>query len=885
MYYRLPAYIYLTLFTLLFYNNSFAVTNDDEQSPQAYLDYAISQQKVDLNIAKESLQKAYDLAKVGNNRYIIAKIILEQAQTEKLQKNYLDAQQYLVKAQAISDSINNVALTVDVLTNMSSVQRNLTHYEKSMEYVQKAITIARDSREPSLIIKSLQTKGTLLQVMGLYEDSITTYLLAQRYISGVSEESKINLFLDTANAYSKVNEYESSIRYYKKAIKLLEDTNDIDGLAKRLIDLANTHSKSGEYGKALESAKRSLAIARESNNEKYVLKALVTLSIVYRKISSYEEALKHGLEAIDIYQEINDFNGLAASSNSIGLVYIHLNQSENAKSYFTQVIELPINKIKTKYRASALRDLGKLASDEKNYQQAVELSNKAYALYEKIDDRKGEATVQKNLGYIYAKMGKEKDAINAYSISIEIFKKINDSWNKAESKAQLSLVLINIDIKESIRLAQDSLVLAKQLGAKSVAEQAYSALILAEEKGENYKQALAYAKKKETLINEIKTDAINKRSAEMYIILDVEKKERALEILKQEKAVISLELDNRDSKLRLLEKEKRIDDLQDQNTLIIVSVITITVLIVLLVLGRVYFNMRYSFIISMIIVVITLLYSLNSSAKDIIKLTAGQSPLDVRPQYSLLVLNEALELSREKYGDYEIKIINEFITNDVKRWAVYDGTNINLTMAMTSPDWEYLTIPIRIPIRRGVGSYRLLAINKNNQHRFTDINTIKQLKTLTIGLQQEWIMNDLFEEEGFNIVESTSYDGIFRMLNKNRFDFVPRGINEVYDEISIRADELTDIMIEPNIAIRIPQPYYIFVSPKYPEIAERIEYGLEKMISAGTLQKMFNEHYAEFIKRANLSNRIIINVGNKYLPNKTPIERKELWLQFDFEQN
>ena len=56
------------------------------------------------------------------------------------------------------------------------------------------------------------------------------------------------------------------------------------------------------------------------------------------------------------------------------------------------------------------------------------------------------------------------------------------------------------------------------------------------------------------------------------------------------------------------------------------------------------------------------------------------------------------------------------------------------------------------------------------------------------------------------------------------------------------------------------------------------------MIANGTLQKMFNEHYAGFIKKANLANRTIINIGNKYLTKKTPFDRKELWVKFDLEK-
>jgi tetratricopeptide (TPR) repeat protein len=884
MLYRFIAGSFFLILQLTFSANSHAIDASDKDNPLAFINYAINQQKSNPAVAFNALEQAYSLATKQKNLPLVAKTLIEQAQTAKIQKNYALAELYLIKAEAIIPTLKDYDLSVEVLTNMSSIQRYLKNYEESMDYVQKALTIARKSGESKLIFKSLQIKGTLLQNTNRYADAIAIYISAQRYMSDITSANKVRLYRDTANAYNKVNEYESGIRYYNKALKHLESINDIKSMPNTIIDLAKIQAKTGDFSQALENANRSLALSREYKSEKDILKSLVVLSILYRKISSYEDALSHGLEAIEIYRKNNDFNGIAASTNSVGLAYLHLSQSENAKTYFAQVLDIPIEDINIKFRAAALRGLGKLLFEEEQHIKGLKMSNEAHDLYEKIGDRNGVATVKKNLGYFYYKMGNLRDSMDAYNTSITIFQSMKDVWNEAECKAYLSFAIVDVDVEKSISLANNSLDLALKLGAKSIAQQAYNTLILAEENRENYKQALAYTKIKESLTNEIKTDAINKRIAEMRIILDVEKKEREFERLKREKSVISLELDNKKNKLNLLEKEKEVADLKNENTLIIISISIVVIILGLLIVGRLYFNLNYGSIVTAIFILVILLYSFNSNSKDIIKITISDSALDVRPKYTLAVLEKALELSSESYGLYELRIINEHLSNNAKRWELYDGNYINLTMAMSSPDWEYLTLPVRIPLRRGIGSYRLLAINKQSLQRFSKITTVRELKSLTVGLQKEWIMNEYFEEEGFEIVESSTYDGVFRMLNKNRFDFTPRGIHEGYDELFLREDELKNLVLEPHLALHIPQPYYIFVSPKFPRIAERVEFGLEKMIAEGILQKMFNEHFSEFIKKANLSNRTIIHLGNKYLTKQTPLERKELWLRFDFEK-
>lgn len=76
------------------------------------------------------------------------------------------------------------------------------------------------------------------------------------------------------------------------------------------------------------------------------------------------------------------------------------------------------------------------------------------------------------------------------------------------------------------------------------------------------------------------------------------------------------------------------------------------------------------------------------------------------------------------------------------------------------------------------------------------------------------------------------------MLNHDRFDFLPRGVNEIFEEYALRKDLLENVIIEPHLALYIPGATYVFVSPKYPELAERLEIGLiYGSINNGTINR------------------------------------------------
>ena len=82
-------------------------------------------------------------------------------------------------------------------------------------------------------------------------------------------------------------------------------------------------------------------------------------------------------------------------------------------------------------------------------------------------------------------------------------------------------------------------------------------------------------------------------------------------------------------------------------------------------------------------------------------------------------------------------------------------------------------------------------------------------------------------------------------------------------------------------ALHLQAPYYIFVSPKSPRLAKRLEAGLEMMVKDQSLKSLFYSYFKADIDKARISQRRIIYLNNPDLPPKTPLFRKELWFEYD----
>ncbi|MDJ0781730.1 MAG: hypothetical protein QNJ22_07140 [Desulfosarcinaceae bacterium] len=267
-----------------------------------------------------------------------------------------------------------------------------------------------------------------------------------------------------------------------------------------------------------------------------------------------------------------------------------------------------------------------------------------------------------------------------------------------------------------------------------------------------------------------------------------------------------------------------------------------------------------------------------AAAIDAVRLERPHSVLDRRHEYNNAVLEMALEKTRALFGAFTIHHADCGVQRDRALVELISGTVINVDIVPTQRAWEEKTLPIRIPIAKGVLGYRLFLIHQQNRERFTQVQSVEDLKALRAGLRQQWVTTRVMKSLGFPVVTGSHYEGLFEMLAVGRFDYFPRGINEIFTEYNDRSDRFPEMRIEPTLALYLPQPIYIFVSPKYPALAKRIETGLLTMIHDGDFDRLFWQYHSAAIRQAGLRSRRIIRVNNPLLTSQTPLRAQGLWL-------
>jgi hypothetical protein len=272
----------------------------------------------------------------------------------------------------------------------------------------------------------------------------------------------------------------------------------------------------------------------------------------------------------------------------------------------------------------------------------------------------------------------------------------------------------------------------------------------------------------------------------------------------------------------------------------------------------------------LVTVFLALLWANSCLAIDTIKLLQPPPDIDTRVAYKNELIKLVLEQTKDGFGEYNIEFVASPMVRGRAMQELIRGELINVFISPADVTLEQNTASIRIPIRKGILGYRLLLIHKQDEARFKAINTADELKLLVAGLQSEWSTTKIMTENGYKVLRVHNYESLFKMLNARRFDYVPRGVHEIYDEIKSRNKAMDNLMVEPHIALLMPLPTYTYVSPKEPRLAKRIETGLKQIIANGELNKLFDRYYADDIARANLSGRKLIEIKTPFTDREVP---------------
>lgn len=261
----------------------------------------------------------------------------------------------------------------------------------------------------------------------------------------------------------------------------------------------------------------------------------------------------------------------------------------------------------------------------------------------------------------------------------------------------------------------------------------------------------------------------------------------------------------------------------------------------------------------------------SASGVEIVRFPIAESAGDQRMNYPRELLKLALSKARTEY-----RVTYPTVSMSQNRQIVEleAGRMIDVAPLPSSSDREARLLPIRIPLHKGLLGWRLGLVRKGDTHRVEQVKILADLMGVRIAQGQDWPDTQILMGNGLEVIKGSNYEGLFKMLETQRFDYFPRSVMEIWDEQAAHANTLE---IEPHLALHYFYDSYFFVNKRNTKLAADITEGMEKAIADGSFDKLFDEHWGERVRKARLNERTVIELRNPLLTPETPSDRRELW--------
>jgi hypothetical protein len=200
--------------------------------------------------------------------------------------------------------------------------------------------------------------------------------------------------------------------------------------------------------------------------------------------------------------------------------------------------------------------------------------------------------------------------------------------------------------------------------------------------------------------------------------------------------------------------------------------------------------------------------------------------------------------------------------------------NIDFIWTGTSAEYEERFRPVRIPVLRGLDGYRICVIDPERQSAFSAVDSLDELKQLTIGQDPGWSDVKILEAAGLKVV-TAPYDALPNMVERDRYDCFLRGAHEAPNEVA----KHPALAVEDDLLIVYPFTSFFFVNRKDAELAEALETGLTKAYEDGRFMQHFNSHPAirAIFDEGRIEQRRRFDIPNPFLTNETRAIPDQYW--------
>lgn len=284
------------------------------------------------------------------------------------------------------------------------------------------LDVARASKEPRKIAKTLTALGLSRHLQGEYDRAIDYYKQGLEIVKQNSNsELEVMLLGNLGLAHvQKVNYYAEAIAYLNDFWKLIQsltkNSNTAQSqVAQALGNLGNAYYGADLYVQAITFHQKRLALSRKIKDQAGEAKALNDLGIVYQALGDSKKAIDYYSQALTLAQKIKERSLISLALGNLGVIYQTQGDYAKVADYQQQRLAVARELKDLRSETLALTNLGGVAYLQGDYNKAISLYEEAWKItWNKLRDADILYRIRGNQGLAYFQMGNNEKALEAY---------------------------------------------------------------------------------------------------------------------------------------------------------------------------------------------------------------------------------------------------------------------------------------------------------------------------------------------------------------------------------------------------------------------------------------------------------------------------------------
>ncbi|WP_298139194.1 ATP-binding protein [Flavobacterium sp.] len=354
-------------------------------------------------------------------------------------------------------------------------------------------------------------------------------------------------------AKSLRNKKHFLIKNYADSIQSLikNESNDFKATAK--IAYGIYYNSINNDSLSFKNFNASFNLLKDSKVDSLKISTFAGLGNYYKHTGQYEKSLKNLLNALKLSEKLKDSLMIGGIYANLGQLYLQKEEMKLAKQHLILAINYLENYKLNPHYLIAIHTMANLQGMNGNLKEALKIDEEGLKICEKIKSDNLKATFLDNKANCFM-FSNQLDSAKYYfneCLKLDLLskneKQISDSY---ANLAQLA-IFCNNDA-EVLNFANKSIKIAKNVNYNPGIAKSYNLLVDFYKNKGNYKSALEYSNKYQSVYKSLINERKEVAAAEFKTIYETEKKEKELLISKTKIAESELQIKKKNTQFEIL---------------------------------------------------------------------------------------------------------------------------------------------------------------------------------------------------------------------------------------------------------------------------------------------------------------------------------------------